>query len=580
MKKLFFIIFAALTYSTTIAEVRFVSKTGSSTPPFTTWTTAADSIQKCINISSFGDTIYVGEGTYREFVRMGEGLSLIGTGYDNCTIDGRTFISNTTDELIIMKDSCLISGFKIIVSNYNPAISSYDGHAISAYTDSVSGNYTTIIKNNLITQAYFGIRTNIIDANVIENIISNCRVAIIFSSYFLPMKFSVFSNIIHTTGTGVSSGIGSISKINNNVFYLEERELTTASRSNGELDFYNNLIISETYNSIGAINSSFRTNIINNTLIGHFWRGIGVHDNNVIKNNVLTNGRRGIENESINTTIQYNCLSDFETIAFPNPLDSTNIIADPMFVDTLNENYYLQMFSPCINSGDPAILDVDGSRSDMGVYGGPFGESYTYQDLAPKPPRNLTLSLIDTNQVNLNWLPNTEADFYLHRVYRDTVSNFIYNTTKIIAVTSDSTFTELLPSNQNSYYYKITAIDSQYNQSPASEEAAVLVVDAEEPKLIANDYQFYPNYPNPFNPATKLSYRLKDNGTVRLVVYDIKGELIEELINEYQQAGYYEVDWNAEKRKLSSGIYLFRIEVKNENNIPVFSDMRKSILVK
>jgi hypothetical protein len=214
------------------------------------------------------------------------------------------------------------------------------------------------------------------------------------------------------------------------------------------------------------------------------------------------------------------------------------------------------------------------------IYGGPFGESYTYQDLAPKPPRNLTLSLIDTNNVTLNWLPNTEADFYLYRVYRDTVSNFIYDTTKIIAVTSDTSFTELLPSAQNSYYYKITAIDSQYNQSPASEEAAVLVVNAEEPKLIANDYQFYPNYPNPFNPSTTLSYRLKENGTVRLVVYDIKGELIEELINEYQQAGYYEVDWNAEKRKLSSGIYLFRIEVKNENNIPVFSDLRKSILVK
>jgi hypothetical protein len=88
------------------------------------------------------------------------------------------------------------------------------------------------------------------------------------------------------------------------------------------------------------------------------------------------------------------------------------------------------------------------------------------------------------------------------------------------------------------------------------------------------------NYPNPFNPSTTLSYRLKDNGTVRLVIYDIKGEKVTELVNEYQQAGYYEVDWDAKALGLSSGIYLFRIEIKNENNIPVFSDMRKSILLK
>ncbi|MEJ2103830.1 MAG: hypothetical protein P8X47_04545, partial [Ignavibacteriaceae bacterium] len=41
------------------ATVRFVSKTGNSTPPYLTWETAADSIQKCINIYVFGDTIYV-----------------------------------------------------------------------------------------------------------------------------------------------------------------------------------------------------------------------------------------------------------------------------------------------------------------------------------------------------------------------------------------------------------------------------------------------------------------------------------------------------------------------------------------
>ena len=66
------------------ATVRFVSKTGSSTPPYLTWETAADSIQKCINICVFGDTIYVANGVYEEQVVMIPGLSLIGAGTDSC----------------------------------------------------------------------------------------------------------------------------------------------------------------------------------------------------------------------------------------------------------------------------------------------------------------------------------------------------------------------------------------------------------------------------------------------------------------------------------------------------------------
>ncbi|HQF43317.1 MAG TPA: hypothetical protein PK073_10440, partial [Ignavibacteriaceae bacterium] len=42
-----------------IGTVRYVSKTGSSTPPYTSWETASDSIQKCINLCVDGDTIYV-----------------------------------------------------------------------------------------------------------------------------------------------------------------------------------------------------------------------------------------------------------------------------------------------------------------------------------------------------------------------------------------------------------------------------------------------------------------------------------------------------------------------------------------
>ena len=71
--------------------VRYVSHSGSNTPPYTSWATAADSIMSAISISIFGDTIYVANGIYKERIDMIPGLSLFGAGMDSCAIDTRTF---------------------------------------------------------------------------------------------------------------------------------------------------------------------------------------------------------------------------------------------------------------------------------------------------------------------------------------------------------------------------------------------------------------------------------------------------------------------------------------------------------
>jgi hypothetical protein len=103
-----------------------------------------------------------------------------------------------------------------------------------------------------------------------------------------------------------------------------------------------------------------------------------------------------------------------------------------------------------------------------------------------------------------------------------------------------------------------------------------------------NNYILYQNYPNPFNPSTKIGYKLKERGYVKLYVYDIKGELVTVLVNQTQEEGYYEVEFNAEvkgqmsdvKGQLASGVYIYQIFVKGENSIPVFSDIKKMVYVK
>ena len=103
----------------TVAEIRYVSHTGSNTPPYLTWETAADSIMSAINVSTFGDTIYVANGVYEEQVVMIPGLSLIGAGMDSCIIDTRNFTYISGFYTIKLADSCLLSGFNILTYDSN-----------------------------------------------------------------------------------------------------------------------------------------------------------------------------------------------------------------------------------------------------------------------------------------------------------------------------------------------------------------------------------------------------------------------------------------------------------------------------
>jgi len=76
-------------------------------------------------------------------------------------------------------------------------------------------------------------------------------------------------------------------------------------------------------------------------------------------------------------------------------------------------------------------------------------------------------------------------------------------------------------------------------------------------------YGLNQNYPNPFNPSTVISYQIpEDNVNVKVVIYDINGQIVKTLVNETQNAGRYKVTWNATNNagsKVSSGVYIYRI---------------------
>ncbi len=77
------------------------------------------------------------------------------------------------------------------------------------------------------------------------------------------------------------------------------------------------------------------------------------------------------------------------------------------------------------------------------------------------------------------------------------------------------------------------------------------------------DYALSQNYPNPFNPSTTIDFALPSASNVRLTIYNLLGQEITTLVNEFKQAGSYKVTWNAQN--LPSGIYIYRIESAGNN---------------
>jgi hypothetical protein len=90
---------------------------------------------------------------------------------------------------------------------------------------------------------------------------------------------------------------------------------------------------------------------------------------------------------------------------------------------------------------------------------------------------------------------------------------------------------------------------------------------------LPEDYQLLQNYPNPFNPSTKIKFTLKEESSVKLVVYNLLGEVVGELIDSKIAAGNHEYVFNS--NNLSSGTYVYTLEA-NDN----FIGSRKMMLLK
>ena len=90
-------------------------------------------------------------------------------------------------------------------------------------------------------------------------------------------------------------------------------------------------------------------------------------------------------------------------------------------------------------------------------------------------------------------------------------------------------------------------------------------------------FTLHQNYPNPFNPTTTLKYDLPEDSFVNITVYDMLGNVVNNLVKANQSSGYKIVQWNATNNQgepVSAGVYLYKIQAGD------FADTKKMILLK
>ena len=190
----------------------------------------------------------------------------------------------------------------------------------------------------------------------------------------------------------------------------------------------------------------------------------------------------------------------------------------------------------------------------------------------PSEPTALTALANSSTNINLSWADNStnETNFIIERrMEGSAVWNVIDTVGENIVTYSDN------PLNANTiYHYRVYANNIAGN-SPYSNIASDTTFAVTG--IISNsnthaEYNLYNNYPNPFNPSTKIKFDLPNNANVKLLVYDINGREVASIINKGLLAGSYEYNFDA--AALSSGIYFYSLITDS------FIDTKKMILIK
>jgi len=215
-------------------------------------------------------------------------------------------------------------------------------------------------------------------------------------------------------------------------------------------------------------------------------------------------------------------------------------------------------------------VNGDGANSVEQTFDGGFivgGFVYKYAALMRLAPENLLPSV---NVLN----PNGGEELIINSEYSITWNSNGIDSVMIDYSTNNGagwmTVTSSIPASLGTYLWTIPNTPSiqclikisdiiNLNVNDQSDSLfAIKDISGIEEDEIPESYKLFNNYPNPFNPTTKIKYQIPELSLITIRVYDVLGKEIATLVNEEKPVGNYEVDFDG--TNLTSGIYFYRLQ--------------------
>jgi choice-of-anchor B domain-containing protein len=195
---------------------------------------------------------------------------------------------------------------------------------------------------------------------------------------------------------------------------------------------------------------------------------------------------------------------------------------------------------PYLPSGNVLISDMQ-----TGLY------VFHFDDGTPVELSSFTAAASE-NFVNLYWTTSTETNNFGFEIQRKSINDFV--TIGFISGAGTTTETHNYSFTDNNlndgvYQYRLKQIDLDGKVT----YSGVIETEVFSP----NSLKLQQNYPNPFNPSTMIRFTVAEQGLVNLSIYNMLGEMVGVLVNEFKSTGEYSINFDA--AGLPSGIYIAKL---------------------
>jgi photosystem II stability/assembly factor-like uncharacterized protein len=125
---------------------------------------------------------------------------------------------------------------------------------------------------------------------------------------------------------------------------------------------------------------------------------------------------------------------------------------------------------------------------------------------------------------------------------------------------------------------RIASLDSDFGEiilsDPSTRTLEMEMIPRSRTSSLPKEFALLQNVPNPFNPSTRIEYTLPVSAHVQLKIYNILGQEIVTLVDEAQDAGFKSVEWNVDRSRIATGVYMYKLTAAN------FVDVKKLVVEK